>query len=40
MWFDYNNCDLETKNPNEELLGKLIEIAKAQGDDGEVYITP
>ncbi len=45
MWFDYNNCDLQTKNPNAELLGKFIEIAKAlnakvQGDDGEVYITP
>lgn len=45
MWFDYKNCDLGTKNPNAELLGKFIEIAKAlnakvQGDDGEIYITP
>ena len=40
-WFEGN---ISTKNPNEEILAKLLMIASAlgarvQGDDGEIYRT-
>jgi hypothetical protein len=41
-WLDWNNGNITTKTPDEQLLAKMIEIAerlgaKVQGDDGELY---
>jgi hypothetical protein len=41
-WLDWHEGNIETKNPDEPLIQKMIEIAgrlraKVQGDDGEVY---
>jgi hypothetical protein len=45
-WLDWNNGNITTKSPDEQLLAKMIEIAerlgaRVQGDDGEMYgVTP
>ena len=41
-WFLYNQGNIETKNPDEHAIIKMLSIAnnfnaKVQGDDGEVY---
>ncbi len=41
-WFDYRHGAVVVKNPNEEILGKMIRIAAALhanviGDEGEFY---
>jgi hypothetical protein len=41
-WFDYYNGNIECKNPDEEIIRKMLFIAqqlsaKVQGDDGEEY---
>jgi hypothetical protein len=41
-WLDWRGGNIETKNPDDPLLRKMIEIAgrldaKVQGDDGEFY---
>jgi hypothetical protein len=41
-WFDYSNGSIETKNPEQETITKMKQIAKAlnaklMGDDGETY---
>jgi len=41
-WLEWFQGDVYTKNPDEPILAKMLEIAKAlnarvQGDDGEVY---
>lgn len=45
IWFDWRDGNITTKNPDEPLLGKMLEIAArldatVQGDDGEVYPLP
>lgn len=42
-WFHYSNGQVQVKNPDREILGKMLQIAhrfgaKVQGDDGEVYL--
>ena len=42
MWFGYFHGCIETKNPDEETIRKMLFIAEAlnarvQGDDGEIY---
>ena len=42
VWLDWHDGNVTAKNPDEALLGKLLEIArklnaKVQGDDGETY---
>jgi len=41
-WFDYQQGNITVKNPDDEILNKMIAIshafnAKVQGDDGETY---
>jgi hypothetical protein len=41
-WLDWHDGNIETKNPDDRLVRKMIEIAgrlgaKVQGDDGELY---
>ena len=41
-WFDYKNGRIESKNPEQETINKMKQIAKAlnaklMGDDGETY---
>lgn len=41
-WFDYRGDSILVKNPDEEIIGKMVRIgralgAKVQGDEGEVY---
>lgn len=41
-WFDYFEGDIRVKNPDEDILKKMYQIAqslnaKVQGDDGEIY---
>ena len=41
-WFDYRNGNITVKNPNEEIMKKMLAIAnklraKMQGDEGEIY---
>jgi hypothetical protein len=41
-WLEWFQGDVYTKNPDEPILAKMLEIAKAlkgrvQGDDGEIY---
>jgi len=41
-WLSWNNGNITTKNPDEPLLGKMLQIAaclnaRVQGDDGEEY---
>jgi len=41
-WLDWTNGEIHTKNPDEALIEKMVEIAKllgatVQGDDEEVY---
>ncbi len=41
-WFDYRAGNVTVKNPDEEIINKMIDIAgrvnaKVQGDDGETY---
>ena len=41
-WFDYRNGNVTVKNPDEEILDKMVDIsgvlsAKVQGDEGELY---
>jgi hypothetical protein len=42
-WLDYSNGNLYTKNPTNEMIDKMVQIAKrldakVQGDEGEVYL--
>ncbi len=42
-WFDWLGGNIYTKNPDEPIMEKMVEIArrldaKVQGDDGEVYL--
>ncbi len=44
-WFDWDEGNIYTKNPDEPIIAKMLEIskifnAKVQGDDGEVYTRP
>ena len=44
-WFDWQDGFVFTKNPDEAILAKMLELAKAldakvQGDDGEIYTKP
>lgn len=44
-WLDWMDGCIYTKNPDEVLIEKMLEIseyfdAKVQGDDGEVYTSP
>jgi hypothetical protein len=41
-WLEWFEGDIYTKNPDEAILGKMLQIASAlgarvQGDDGEIY---
>ncbi|WP_089687538.1 hypothetical protein [Catalinimonas alkaloidigena] len=41
-WFTYANGQIVVKNPDKEIINKMIDIAsvlgaKVQGDDGELY---
>jgi hypothetical protein len=41
-WFSYSDGQVQVKNPDREILGKMLQIAnrleaKVQGDDGEKY---
>ena len=41
-WFDFRDGDVVVKNPDEEVLKKMWQIAqslhaKVQGDEGEIY---
>jgi hypothetical protein len=41
-WFSYSEGQIQVKNPDREILGKMLQIArrldaKVQGDDGEEY---
>lgn len=41
-WFDYNNGNIVCKNPDDEIIAKMLDIgkrlkAKIQGDEGELY---
>lgn len=43
-WFQYMNGQIVVKNPDKEIINKMIDIAsvlgaKVQGDDGEFYET-
>ncbi|RZG88121.1 hypothetical protein EXE23_00365 [Acinetobacter venetianus] len=45
LWYDHNSCDLLTKNPTPEAIGKMIKISKklkatVQGEESEIYLTP
>ena len=45
LWYDRNSCDLLTKNPTPEAIGKMIDISKklkatVQGEESEIYLTP
>ena len=42
-WFDWFEGNIYTKNPDDALIDKMVEMAKkldakVQGDDGEIYI--
>lgn len=42
VWFDYSDGEIETKNPEQETIKKMKQIAKElnaklMGDDGEIY---
>jgi hypothetical protein len=42
-WLDWFEGNIHTKNPDDPLIDKMVEIAKklnakVQGDDGEIYI--
>jgi len=42
VWFDWNQGNIFTKNPDQATLAKMIHIAErlnahVQGDDGEIY---
>ncbi|GDY13303.1 hypothetical protein LBMAG53_21810 [Planctomycetota bacterium] len=44
-WFDYQSGNIVVKNPDQEIIDKMIRISKAlgakvQGDDGECYGDP
>lgn len=41
-WFSYSNGNIDVKNPDDEIIGKMLVIAEAlharvQGDEGEFY---
>ena len=41
-WFDYREGNIVVKNPDDEIVNKMLDIAerldaKVQGDDGEIY---
>jgi hypothetical protein len=41
-WFHYSDGNVDVKNPDREILGKMLQIAgqlgaKVQGDEDEVY---
>jgi len=41
-WFDYRRGNIICKNPDDEIIGKMLDIAerlnaKVQGDEGEIY---
>ena len=42
-WLNYDNGNVYSKNPTDEMIEKMVQIAerlgaKVQGDDGEVYL--
>lgn len=42
-WFDWFEGNVYTKNPDDAMIGKMVEMAKTlnakvQGDDGEAYV--
>ena len=42
-WFCYSDGQIQVKNPDREILGKMLQIAnrfgaKVRGDDGEEYL--
>jgi hypothetical protein len=44
-WFDWSEGCISTKNPDENILAKMLQLAETldaqvQGDDGEIYTTP
>src|SRR5262245_55779019 len=44
-WFDWPDGQVNTKNPDRAILGKLLQLADklsatVQGDDGEIYSCP
>lgn len=44
-WLDWHRGNIYSKNPDDAIIGKMLEIAKrlnakVQGDDGEVYFGP
>jgi hypothetical protein len=41
-WFDWYEGNIDTKNPDKAIVGKMLQIAgqlgaRVQGDDGEFY---
>ena len=41
-WFDYRNGNITVKNPDKEIMKKMLTVAdklnaKMQGDEGEIY---
>jgi hypothetical protein len=41
-WFAHENGNIDVKNPDDEIIGKMIELAellqaKVQGDEEEIY---
>lgn len=41
-WFDYSRGSIVCKNPDDEIINKMLDIAerlnaKVQGDEGEIY---
>lgn len=41
-WFDYHRGNIDCKNPDNEIIRKMLDIAerlnaKVQGDEGEIY---
>ena len=41
-WFDYSRGNIVCKNPDDEIINKMLDIAerlnaKVQGDEGEIY---
>jgi hypothetical protein len=41
-WFDYSQGKIVCKNPDDEIINKMLDIAdrlnaKVQGDEGEIY---
>jgi hypothetical protein len=44
-WFNWTQGNISTKNPDKQIIAKMIQIAakfgaRVQGDDGEFYDSP